>query len=471
MFKSLLLLACASLVQAADRPNVLWIYVDDMSDWLGCCGDTLAQTPNIDALAAGGIRFTNAFMPSPVCSTTRSAIITGTMQTTLGLHQHRTMVKAPLPTDVLTVPELFRAAGYTTFNEAKDDYNFTRKRSLLYSPDFVRPGYRSHLKGSDLKWLEQLRGKQFFGQIQLAGGKTGGETGAKYPAESRFVDSAVHVPAYYPNTRVFRNAISRHYEQIAQTDEQVGAIVAALKEYELWDNTVVFFFTDHGCPLPRSKQFLYEAGLRVPLIVRGPSPAEHLSGESTTRTDLVSGIDIAATSLALAGIPVPPHMEARDFLSSGGTPRDHVIGARDRLGVAVDRIRSVRTNEFRYIKNFHTDRSLYQLQYRQDYATFRDLRQLLAAGNLSTLQASYHDSKLRPAEELYALANDPEQVNNLAGDPEFASVLAEHRDMLSRWVSETDDQGQYPESQRSLKLVYDQAKGKVASPEFDFSRK
>lgn len=329
LLPAIALLACASFVQAADRPNVLWIYVDDMSDWLGCYGDSLSQTPNIDALAEDGIRFTNAFMPSPVCSTTRSAIITGTMQTSLGLHQHRTMIKEPLPQKILTVPELFRAAGYLTFNEAKDDYNFTRERSTLYSSDFKRPGYKSHLRDTNLGWLEQLKGKQFFGQIQLAGGKTGGETGAKYPAQSRFVDSAMPVPAYYPDTPVFRNAISRHYEQIAQTDQIVGAIVAALKEFDLWNNTVVFFFTDHGCPLPRSKQFLYEAGVRVPLIVRGPSPAEGLSGESVTRTDLVSGIDIATTSLALAGIAIPSHMEGRNFLTSSQTPRGHVISARD----------------------------------------------------------------------------------------------------------------------------------------------
>lgn len=139
--------------------------------------------------------------------------------------------------------------------------------------------------------------------------------------------------------------------------------------------------------------------------------------------------------------------------------------------MAVDRIRSVRTDEFRYIRNFHTDRPLYQLQYRQDYATFRNLRELLQAQQLSPLQASYHAGKLRPAEELYQLASDPEQLVNLADNPSFAAVLQHHRDLLSQWVNQTDDQGQYPESLRSLERVYDLAKGRVASPEFDSFRK
>ncbi|WP_197452283.1 sulfatase family protein [Rosistilla carotiformis] len=465
-----LAMACPSMSHA-DRPNVLWIYVDDMSDWLGCYGDPLAETPHIDRLAEEGVLFENAYMPAPVCSTTRSALITGTMQTTHGLHQHRTMIKKPLPEGLTTVPELFRQAGYLTFNEAKDDYNFQRDRDAMYSPEFKRPTRRqvnSHLIGRDLSWLQPLQGKRFFGQIQLKGGKFQGETGSKYPATSRVKEEQVTVPPQYPDHPVFRNAIARHYEQIAETDAQVGAIVAALKEYGLWDNTVVLFFTDHGCPLPRAKQFLYEDGLKVPLIVHWPKGTAAVKQRGGSRSDLVSGIDISASSLGFAGIEIPAFMEGRDLFANDYEPRKYVISARDRMGNAIDRIRTVRSGAFRYLKNYKTDRALFQPQYRDGYATFVTFRKLLSKSKLSPLQASYFDAANRPAEELYDLRSDPHQTVNLANDSEYASVLETHRGELVKWEEATNDQGRIPESQESLRRVYASSAGKCVSPEYDF---
>ncbi len=458
----------AAAAAAEDAPNVLWIYVDDMSDWVGCYGDSTVETPNIDSLADGGIKFDRAYMPAPVCSTTRSALITGTMQTSHGLHHHRTLLKRPLPDGMLTVPELFRKAGYITFNEAKDDYNFLRPREQMYSLQFKRPGFKSHLKGLDVSWLRQLQEKKFFGQIQLAGGKFGGETGSKYPADSRVKESQVTVPPQYPDDPVIRNAIARHYEQIAHTDAQVGAILDALKQYGLWENTAVFFFTDHGCPLPRAKQFLYEDGIKVPLIVHWPGGEKVLGDKGTSRTDLVSGIDISVTSLALAGITIPSSMEGQNLFDDNRPERKHVISARDRLGIAVDRIRTVRSENFRYIRNYMTDRPLYQSQYRDQYATFATLRKLRSEGKLSPLQASYFDVSQRPGEELYDLRNDPHQTINLASNPDYDSVRQRHRQILESWEERSDDQGRYPESKASLELVYKQYKGKCTAPEFDF---
>lgn len=454
-------------------PNVLWIYVDDMSDWMGCYGDPLAKSPNIDSLAKGGVVFEKAFIPAPVCSSARSALITGTMQTTHGLHNHRTMIKKPLPAELQTVPELFRAAGYLTFNEAKDDYNFQRDRDRMYSPEFERPTRKqvsSHMVGRDVSWLKQLQGQRFFGQIQLKGGKFGGETGSKFPSESRFDVDRVVVPPQYPDVPVFRDAIARHYEQIVETDEQVGSIIAALKEFELWDNTAVFFFTDHGSPLPRAKQFLYDDGTKIPLVVHWPMGTAKISSRGTSRSDLVSGIDIAAASLGLAGIDLPTFMEARDFFAEDYEPRKFVISARDRMGNAIDRIRAVRSDNFRYIRNFMLDRALYQPQYREQFATFKILRERLAEDQLSPLQASYHVIENRPAEELYDLRSDPHQTINLASDPKFASTLLKHRQHLGQWQQETDDKGQYPESKAALRLVFKGSKGRCVNPEYDFIR-
>ena len=454
---------------AADQANILWIYVDDMSDWMGCYGHDEVATPNIDSLAKDGILFENAHMPSPVCSSTRSALITGTMQTTHGLHRHRTMVKKSLPEGVVPIPTIFLQAGYTTFNEEKEDYNFTYKREDLYSADFKRPGnMRGHLVGNDVSFLEQLKGKKFFGQIQLKGGKIGGESGSKYPAESRVNPEDVRVPAHYPDTPVMRNAIARHYEQVAETDEQVGAILSGLKEYGLWENTIVIFFTDHGSPLPRSKQFLYEEGTKVPLIIRFPDQFDAPAEPGSVRSDLVNGIDISATTLALAGLEIPETVEGHDLFSEDYVEQKFVITARDRCGIAVDRIRSVRTDRFRYIRNYLTDRALYQSQYRDKFATIVELRKLNEEGKLTPLQASYHEAESRPEEELYDLNADPDQVTNLASDPAFAEELERHREILQSWIEATGDQGQEPENEEELRLVFEGAKGKVESPEYDF---
>lgn len=462
----LCLIFVAANARAGTGPNILWIYVDDMSDWMGCYGDNLVKTPHIDALAEEGVRFDRVYMPSPVCSSTRSALITGTMQTTHDLHRHRTMVKKPLPKGVTPLPSLFLKKGYLTFNEEKEDYNFTYEREDLYSEEFERPKMRGHLAGRDVSFLEQLQGKRFFGQVQLKGGKIGGESGSRYPSESRIKEEAVRVPPYYPDTPVIRNAIARHYEQIAETDEQVGAIVDGLKKYGLWENTVVFFFTDHGSPLPRAKQFLYEEGTKVPLIIRMPSSLK----AGTVRTDLVNGIDISATTLALAGIPAPASIEGRDLFSEDFEPRRYVISARDRCGIAVDRIRSVRTDRFRYIRNFLTDRPLYQSQYRDKFASLVELRKEFQSGKLTPLQASYHQAERRPEEELYDLESDPDQITNLATAPEHASTLKEHRSILDTWIKETGDKGQTMDSEEELRRVFKTAKGNVEAPEFDFLR-
>ena len=466
-------LASSACSQKSEAPNILWIYVDDMSDWLGCYGDSTVATTNIDALAKDGVMFTQAFMPAPVCSATRSALITGTMQTTLGLHQHRTMIKKPLPEGVTTVPELFREAGYITFNEQKTDYNFSFNYEDLFSPEFERPSnevVRSHLVGHDLSWLKQLQGKKFFGQIQLSGGKYQGETGHEYPAPSRVRESEVSVPPQYPDNPVFRNAIARHYEQIAFCDSQVGAIIEALKEYGLWDNTVVFFFTDHGCPMPRAKQHLYEEGTRVPLIVHWPEGYKKLTLKGNVRHDLVNGIDISVSSLALAGIEIPDFMEGEDLFAKGFKGREYVVSAKDRMGNAIDRVRLIRSEDFLYLRNYYTDRPLYQPAYRDGYATFIKLRELHAEDKLTPVQASYHEASQRMPEELYDVHNDPNQVNNLAADPRYASVLKKHREYLTTWENETGDQGRYPPSREELERVFRGAPERCVNPEFDIFR-
>ncbi|MED6327021.1 MAG: sulfatase, partial [Verrucomicrobiota bacterium] len=343
--------------QAADRPNILWIYLEDVSGWFSCYGDQVIKTPNIDQLAESGIRFDRFYTPAGVCSATRSAIITGAMQTSLGIHNHRSgravfrgknlgpvFDDIRLPKGVKTLPEMFRAAGYWTFNEGgKDDYNFKHDTKQMY--DFLpqkRGWGPASLVAGDC-WKDRKKSQPFFGQVQLGGGKLGRRASAT-------IDRAtVPVPPYYPDIPEVREEISHHYDCLLKTDEQVGQIIAALKRDGLYENTLIFCFSDHGYKLHRHKQFLYEGGIQMPLMVAGPGIPS-----SKVRRDLISGIDIAPASLAAAGIKIPGHMEGSNFLAKDYIEREFVVAARDRCDYTIERIRALVTPRFKYLRNYLT---------------------------------------------------------------------------------------------------------------------
>jgi len=330
---------------------VLWVFMDDVNPWMGCYGHDLAETPRIDALADRGVRFDRMYSTSPVCTPARSAAITGMYGTTIGAHNHYSSFETwrgvafeewdPTHLGVRTIPEIFRSAGYYTFNEGKNHYNFVDRKELLYD----RKGAESAFQGADdgTEWSGRDPGQSFFGQVQLTGGKTSVDDDL-----SRVDPADVEVPPYYPDHPVYREEIAHHYDCIAQMDRELGEILDALREDGLYEDTVVWLFSDHGMRLPRHKQFCYEGGIRVPAIAAGPGVP---SGEA--RPDLVSGIDIGPTSLALAGIDVPGHMQGADAFAPAFS-REYVVAARDRCDYTVDRIRAVVTDRYKYIRNFMT---------------------------------------------------------------------------------------------------------------------
>ena len=292
----------------------------------------------------------------------------------------------------------------------------------------------------------------FFGQIHLLGGKA--------KAKQVVDPAAVQVPAYYPDCSEIRQAIARHYDTIVHLDQQVGTILAALERDHLLQRTVIFFFSDHGSSLPRSKQFLYEDGIRVPCIVAGPGIPQGMA-----REDLVSGLDLTATTLALAGINVPPHMHGRNLFGQGN-PRDQLVAARDRCDYTIDRIRAVVTQRYKYIRNFMTDRPYLQPQYRDGRPELEVLRDLYAKGELNPVQAVFA-GPARPAEELYDIEHDPDEIHNLVHDPRYAQVLGDMRNRLSEWIVSTGDQGQFPESDAALRAVVQRWGDKAVNPEYD----
>ncbi len=450
----------------AKRPNILWVVAEDMNPWLSCYGDKILKTPTFDKMAGGGVRFDRAYVPAPVCSACRSGIITGTMQTTLGVHNHRSsrsnawkpehkeLGMIHLPDGVKTLPELFQKAGYETFNQGKTDYNFVYDNADLYSVK---------------DWKEAVdKGRPWFGQIQVKGGKNG-----KVSLENKTpVDPTdVTIPPYYPDTPEFREAYADHYANILGTDQTLKEILGKLKTDGLLENTVVFFFSDHGAPpLLRHKQFCYEGGIRVPLLADWRGNPSALRKNGSVRDDLVSGLDIAVSSLALAGIDIPGHMEGRDLFAPDHEKREFVISARDRCDFTIERIRAVTTKRFKYLRNFLTDRPYLQPQYRDGSVLMIIWKRLYAEGKLTPEAAAFVDEE-RPAEEFYDLENDPHEIRNLVGDPKFADELNRHRKILKEWIEETGDKGRQTESTEGLLQVMYRWGDRCVNPEYEAVRK
>ncbi|MCC9644963.1 sulfatase [Rhodopirellula sp. JC740] len=434
-----------SSVGTAQPPNIVWIIPDDMSAHFGCYGETAIETPNVDALAASGVQFDNAFVTAPVCSTCRSAFITGMYQTSIGAHHHRSgrgTVKIKLPDDVAMVPKLFQDAGYHTSISGwpingklgKTDYNFEWDKSIYDSAD----------------WSDRKPGRPFFAQIQTQGGKLRGKDAKGWnnvaaKARKRFGSAtsieSVTLPPYYPNHPDIVRDWAAYLDSVRLTDAMVGEVIAKLEEQGVRENTLVLFMTDHGISHGRGKQFLYDEGLHVPLILSGPGIEP-----GTIRDDLVEHIDIAALSLAAAGIPIPETMQAKDVLSDDYQAREAAFAARDRCDETVDHIRSVRTKQFKYIRNFLPNRPYLQpCAYKDAKSILIALRQWHDEGKLDANQELIF-RQTRPAEELYDLESDPHELQNLANDPAHAAELQSLRNRLDHWMETTGDQGRQPES-------------------------
>ncbi len=425
-----------------------------MSANFSCYGETRIQTPNVDRLAREGTRFSKAFITCPVCSPCRSALITGMYQTSIGAHHHRSgrgVEKIRLPDGVQPAPVLFQKAGYYTciggplvWGKAetlgKTDYNFEWDRAMYAGNDWATGA--TGATGSGRKRVAQ---QPFFMQVQLHGGKY--REGRNWPEVARrelgsFTNpSDVALPPYYPRDPLILEDWARYLDAVRYTDKQVGEVLERLEKEGILDQTVIFFMTDHGISHARGKQFLYDEGTHVPLVVRGPG-----IDKGKVRDDLIEHIDLAATSLALAGIDVPRWMQGRNVLARDYAPRDAVFAARDRCDETVDHIRGVRTERFKYIRNYLPDRPhLQPNRYKDNKPIVKRLRELHAAGKLDELQEKLLFAPTRPAEELYDLRDDPFEIKNLASNPAHRQTLIEMRERLARWEVATNDRGRQPE--------------------------
>jgi N-sulfoglucosamine sulfohydrolase len=409
------------------RPNILWIIAEDICPDIGCYGNPLVKTPNIDKLAGEGARYTNAFTTAPVCSPSRSAFMTGMYQTSIGCHNHRSHrydgYRLPAPVKIIT--EYFREAGYFTSNCGGLAWDKPGKTDLNFAID--KP-----FDGTD--WRQREAGQPFYAQVNLS------ETHRifKRDPDNPIDENKVELPPYYPDHPIARRDWANYLECVQVLDKEVGRVLERLEEYGLAENTIVFFFGDNGRPHLRGKQFLYEGGIHVPLIVRWPGQIK----PGTVTDDLVSAIDLGPTSLKLAGIEPPGHMQGQVFLGPGAKRRGFIFAARDRCDGTVDRIRCVRSKQYKYIRNYYPNRPYMQFNlYKKHRYPMWTLMQILYVEGKLTPQQELFMASTRPEEEFYDLASDPHELNNLAGSREHQKLIQKFRQALDKWIKETDDKG------------------------------
>lgn len=415
-----------------------------MSPQLGCYGDALAITPHIDALAKQGVRYMQAHSVIGVCAPSRSSIITGMYPPSIGtLHMRCT---AKLPAHIRCFPEYLREAGYYCTNNAKTDYNFQHPKTV-----WDESSRKAH-------WKNRPADKPFFAvfnfevshesRLPLRGEALAKQIPHVNPGERR--DPAkVTVPPYYPDTPEVRRDLANVYDTVTEMDWQVGEKLRELEEAGLADDTIVFYWSDHGVGLPRAKRWLYDSSTHVPLVVRIPEKYR-VNGQGkpgSTNDEPVSLMDLGPTVLNLVGVPVPGHMQARAFLGANLKPkRRYVYGARDRMDERYDMVRMLSDGRYRYIRNFNPEKPHYQyMNTSEKTPTMRELRRLHDAGKLHEEADRYF--KPKPVEELYDTSQDPHEVRNLAGKPEHKARLETMRRELLAWMKEIGDLGLMPETE------------------------
>ena len=428
--------AAADSPGAAARPNILWITSEDNSPYLGCYGDPLAQTPHLDGLAAGGVRYRNAFANAPVCSSARTTLITGMYACSLGVQHHRSRVAIPAAFPLYPVP--LRQAGYYCTNNSKTDYNVANA-----GKPWDESSPKAHYK-------KRGPGQPFFAIFNF----TTSHESQVAPKAGKDLNSfrvppdKIVLPPYHADTPEIRLDWANYYDQMTKLDEQVGTLLAELEDAGLAEDTIVFYYSDHGGALPRGKRNLHDSGTHVPLIIRFPQKWAHLAPAEPGQwcDQLVSFVDFPATLLSLAGVPIPKNYEGRAFLGGQkAAPRDHVFLFRGRMDERYDTVRAVRDSQFRYLRNYSPHRPWGQ-HYSYPFQVLPSMRSWHAAfvaGQCNPVQARYWEPK--PAEELYDVAADPFEIKNLAGDPQHAERLAKLRQQLRADTIASRDTGFIPE--------------------------
>jgi arylsulfatase A-like enzyme len=441
-----------SSISFSQKPNIIWITVEDISPTLSMYGDSTAKTPNLDELASESLIFTEAFTTVGVCSPSRSSLITGMYPVSIGTHQMRTgkdvfgwgsrdydgvsnaidvngdsipLHSVVTPPEVKCFTEYLRAEGYYCTNNSKTDYQF------------AAPVTAWDQNSNNAHWKNREKNQPFFSVFNF---DVTHESKMWLHRDKPLTvkQGLVPLPPYFPDTETVRNDVARNYSNIELLDKMVGNLIKELKADGLFDKTYIFFFSDHGGPLPRGKRSHYESGLKVPMMVRDPY-------EKKIRyvDDQISFVDLAPTTLSLTGLNIPDHFQGRAFMGEKKSEilRDYVFGSGDRFDETYDRVRSVISKEFIYVKNYYTNRPAYKdVLYRKNIDMTNEMLMLYKEDKLNSDQKYwYRESKTR--EEFYVRSEDPHSLKNLISDERYEDEINKHRMALKNWQDEINDIG------------------------------
>jgi len=423
------------------RPNILWILSEDMSQDQACYGNPLIKTPTIDKLAREGMRFTNMYTVAAVCSPSRTALATGMYQTSIGaMHmRYSEELMKPLPERIETISHILEENGYQTLGVNKDDYMFRLSR-----PSF------QHKNINELE-----KGKPFFAKVNSF------YTHRIFKKDTiNSIDpDKIKLPPYYPDVRPLREDWALYLENIQLLDAEVKKILDDFESRGLLENTIIFFLSDHGRPMLRAKCWLYDSGIQIPFIVYIPegmkSPEGYQAGAVNNR--LLSSIDISATTLALAGVKKPDYMQGEVFLGNQiEKEREYIFSSIDRIGGINFKTRAVRSKKYKYIKNFNNGWSILECSTEYRKARLPHYNTISILDNYNKLNETQKTLVTPlPLEELYDLENDPYETNNLAYKKDYQEVREEYENVLMQWIQDIDDKGFYPDSPEIQKHFID----------------
>lgn len=467
--------ATSTALELPNRPNILWLVTEDMGSYIPSFGDSTIVTPNLSRLAKEGVIYPNLYSTSGVCAPSRAAITTGMYPSSIGANHMRTTsytevtglpsYAAVPPPEVRMVSELLRMNGYYCTNNNKEDYqfkapetawdesseyahwrnrdkdqpffsifNFTETHeSGLFEPYGHRNNETRHYQAGDrnYKWGN--------------GRMTEKETSVHLPKDTNF-----KIPPYLPDTEAVRRDMWKLYNNIAEMDKQVGAVLKQLEDDGLLENTIIFFYGDHGGPLPREKRLIYDSGLNTPMIIRFPNKLQ--AGTKDER--LASFVDFAPTLLSLVGVNPPEYMQGQSFLGEykAKKERKYIHAAADRFDGFTDAIRAVRDKQFKYIRNYRPNQGYYlPVAYRERIPAMQELLRLRDEGKLDDIQLQWFRDR-KPQEELYDCLVDPYELNNLADNPDYKERMKELRAEMDRWLQAIDDIPNLPERELISKL-------------------
>ncbi|GJM30287.1 MAG: hypothetical protein DHS20C17_29220 [Cyclobacteriaceae bacterium] len=461
-----------SLLDLPTRPNILWLVTEDLGPYLPMFGDSTIQTPNLSRLAAEGVIYPNLYSPSGVCAPSRAAIATGMYPSGIGANHMRTTsysevtgippYEAVPPPEARMMSEILRINGYYCTNNSKEDYQFNSPVTAWdESSNFAH--WRNRAQGQPFFSIFNFTTTHESGLFEPYGFRknemrhyqAGDTTFATGDWNGRMTEeeTPVHVardldfpiPPYLPDTELVRRDMWKLYNNIAETDFQIGAVLDQLEADGLLDNTIIFFYADHGGPLPRQKRLIYDSGLNSPMIIRFPGKQR----AGTADNQLLSFIDFAPTLFSLTGIEPPDYLQGQAFLGNyqADQPRQYIHAAADRFDGFTDAIRAVRDERFKYIHNYRPNQQYYlPVVYREQIPTMQELLRLRDQGDLDEYQMQWFREK-KDEEELFDCKNDPHELKNLAQDPAYADKLGALRAEMDRWLAEIGDQPNLPEAE------------------------